>query len=383
MTHLKTEILKLLNQDGREKNIMAERQKQYKLGLLQYHCSQQETTPSAAIRLSNILPRNVIPQTGALYTGPDARSREFYRAVPSHLDVTTYQAAVLTMPYPMLDQAILTTPYPTPDQAISTTSYPMPDQAISTKPYSMLNHEMPIMPDTELDQGTTIDAHAKKTRIVRLVAIAVVLISALAFYLIWRPTSSVSSPPVVTQQNSSGISYKGSSSKRGATTDATSDSSGDIQVYILGAVRHAGVYTLPSDARVYQLLQDAGGPLPNADLVTLNLAAKLNDGQEVYVLAIGESLPPGLSTANSGVGSTASSSSTPDASSTPSAQGQQLVNINTATEDEMKQQLHISSKTAETIINYRQQNGPFTSVSQLSGVVSKSIYDKIKNEVTV
>ncbi len=52
---------------------------------------------------------------------------------------------------------------------------------------------------------------------------------------------------------------------------------------IVGAVRHPGVYTLPASARVYQLLQAAGGPLPNADLVALNMAAKLSDGQEVYV----------------------------------------------------------------------------------------------------
>jgi competence protein ComEA len=235
----------------------------------------------------------------------------------------------------------------------------------------MLDQAMPPMFDTELDQEMAMYAHAKKTRIIRLVAIAVVLISGLAFYLIWRPTSAASSLPVVTQQNASQIS-----SNNGTPADAAVNSSGSIEIYILGAVRRPGVYTLPADARVYQLLLAAGGPLPDADLVALNLAAKLNDGQEVYVTAIGES-PPGLSTSNSG------SSSTVDSSSTTSAQGQNLVNINTATAQEMETQLHVSSKTAQAIINYREQNGPFTSVSQLTQVVSKSIYNKIKNEVTV
>ena len=327
---------------------MAERQMQYKLGLLQYYCSQQDTVSNPAIQLSKLLP-------SAQYTEPDTRGRERYRAVPSDMDMATYHPAIPTAFSPILDQAIPTTPYPL-DQAMPTISYPMLDQA------------MPPMSDAELDQGMAIDAHAKKTLIMRLVAIAVVLISALAFYLIWRPASSASSLPVVTQQNASRTS-----SNNGTTTNVAVNSSGSIQIYILGAVRHPGVYTLPADARVYQLLLAAGGPLPNADLVALNLAAKLNDGQEIYVTAIGESPPLGLST----------SSSTVDSSSTPSAQGQSLVNINTATAQEMEKQLHISSKTAQAIINYREQHGPFTSVSQLTQVVSKSIYNKIKNEVTV
>jgi competence protein ComEA len=339
---------------------MAERQTQYKLGLLQYYCSQQDTIPNPAIQLSKILPSIGIPQTDDQYTKLDTRGRERYRAVPTDVDMTTYHPAISTTFRPIIDQAIPTTPYPIVDQTMPTISYPMLDQ------------EMPIMPDIEPDQGMAIDAHAKKIRIVRLVAIAVVLISALAFYLIWRPTSSASPLPVITPQNASRTS-----SNNGATTDAAVKSSGSLEIYILGAVRRPGVYTLPADARVYQLLLAAGGPLPNADLVALNLAAKLNDGQEVYVTAIGESPPSGLSTSNSG------SSSTANSSSTTSAQGQNLVNINTATAQEMETQLHISSKTAQAIINYRQQHGPFTSVSQLTQVVSNSIYDKIKNEVTV
>jgi competence protein ComEA len=59
------------------------------------------------------------------------------------------------------------------------------------------------------------------------------------------------------------------------------------------------------------------------------------------------------------------------------------VNVNTASADDLRQKLSISSKTAQSIVNYRQQHGPFTSVDQLLQVVSKSIYDKIKDKVTV
>ena len=61
----------------------------------------------------------------------------------------------------------------------------------------------------------------------------------------------------------------------------------------------------------------------------------------------------------------------------------QLVNINTATVDELRQNLHISSTTAQSIVNYRQQNGPFTSIDQLQLVISKTIYNKIKGLITI
>jgi len=344
---------------------MAQRQRQYRLGLLQYHFSQQETIPILAISPPSLLPNDATTQKDTVYTGPDPRSQAYHRTIPNNLDLTIYQA-VPTIPDLLSDQAIPTTPYPMQDQSILATPYPMQDQI------------MPIMSDIEPDQEMLIAAHTKKTRILRIAAGAFVLVVALALYFIWRPAPSISSSSLVTQQNFSGTAPKVSSKNNGTTTATTTSSGGDIQAYIVGAVQHPGVYTLPANARVYQLLQAAGGPLPNANLVALNLAAKLNDGQEVYVLAIGESLP---SVINSLLGTP---SGTPSAaSSAGSSSSQQLVNINTASADELRQKLSVSSKTAQTIVSYRQQHGPFTSVDQLSQVVSKSIYDKIKNKVTV
>jgi competence protein ComEA len=371
---------------------MSQRQTEYGLGLLQYHFSQQETSPHPVISPASMLPVNVAMQADVRYAGPDthdlALRRTRPRARPIEPDLTIHHA-IPTTPYPMRDQATPIMPYSMLDQEMPTMSYPVRDQATPIMPYSMLNQAIPIMsyPMLEreipmlpaLEEDQLVPTATKRIRVLRMAAIAVVLLSVLAFYFIWRPVSSASSLPVITQQNVSGTPPKASFSTSGTTTSATANSSGDIQVYILGAVKNPGVYTLAADARVYQLLQMAGGPLPKADLVALNLAAKLSDGQEVYVTLIGESPPSDLPSL---FGAYASSS--PSSSLTPTAIASgQLVNINTASETEMRQQLHISSKTAQTIITYRQQHGPFTSVAQLSGVVSKSIYDKIKNEVTV
>ena len=197
-----------------------------------------------------------------------------------------------------------------------------------------------------------------KLRKLRPLIILVIVGFGCALYFIWHTsaTNSSAAAPIVSHSFSTSIA---TSQKDTSSATTASVPTNTIQVYITGAVQHPGVYTLSSTARVYQLLQSAGGPLPDANLVALNLAEKLVDGQEIYVSKVGETPP--ITSTNQG----------------------QLVNINTASETDLRQKLHLSSKSALEIINYRQLHGPFTSVDQLLQAVSKTIYNKIKNEVTV
>lgn len=225
--------------------------------------------------------------------------------------------------------------------------------------------ETPVVEATELSelkQPVTL----RKQKLLRGVVLCLCLLLLLVFFLLWRSLTPTPATPTIMQQTISNISTPAALTN---SSDETGQSSTDqtIQVYILGAVKHPGVYTLPADARVYQLLRRAGGPLPTANLVALNLAAKLTDGQEIYVLSLGERLPASLNTSNSGT-STAS---------------EQTININTATEAEMEDVLHVSSTTAKKIIDYRTEHGPYTEVEQLLQVISQSIYDRIKSQITV
>ena len=223
--------------------------------------------------------------------------------------------------------------------------------------------EFDDIPDSFSPIPTTRNWNRKK--LTRIVAILIILALSIAIYFVWHTPASTNSSPVISQQNFSGTSSSGN-----VNTSSPLTTSGSLHIYIVGAIKHPGVYILPSGARVYLLLQAAGGPLPNADLVALNLAAPLSDGEEVYVTRIGEKPPSYLG----GV---------PGPGTNGSTNAGQLVNINTASVDEMRQNLHISSTTAQAIINYRQQNGPFTSIDQLQLVVSKTIYSKIKGLVTI
>lgn len=244
----------------------------------------------------------------------------------------------------------------------------------------------PQSPQLDISQQTTIShsavsnaatlsgsaAQASKRRAMQRIIVAVFALALIILiYVVWNPPTPTptASGSAITQQN-----FGSSSTSTNTNTSSSSTGDGNIQVYITGAVKKPGVYTLPTDARVYQLLKAAGGPQANANLVALNLAAKLTDGEEVYVTVVGEAPPtymggvPGPPNGTSG---------------TPGSSTSGLVNINTATVSELEQQLHVSSTTANNIVNYRTQNGNYTSVDQLLQVISTSIFNRIKNMVTV
>lgn len=231
----------------------------------------------------------------------------------------------------------------------------------------------------------------RKKRVLLTVAGGLALLIAAVLYFTWTgaPNAAGDTLQVTPQNFSSTSKVTSASSQTGNSTDSStggSTSSGSIQAYIVGAVKHPGVYTLEASARIYQLLKAAGGPLPKANLVMINLAAPLKDGEEVYIPVIGETIPAAVASGNIGGGGTTSSTNTTSSSTngtTNSTTTGGLVNINTASADEMRQQLHVSSKTAQAIISYRLQHGAYTSVSDLTNVISTAIYKRIKDMVTV
>ncbi|MBX5449964.1 ComEA family DNA-binding protein [Thermogemmatispora sp.] len=226
---------------------------------------------------------------------------------------------------------------------------------------------------------------AGKQRLLRAAALTLAGALILALYLLWPGVTPAETPWSPEISGGTAATLTPASGERqapigGLPTTATSavalSPTPVIQVYIVGAVHHPGVYALPTGSRVYRLLQVAGGPLPDANLVALNLAAVLHDGEEIYVTRVGETSPP-VSTIGSGADSSGTDPATSNNSSTA------LVNINTASVDELRQRLHVSTTTAQNIVNYRLQHGPYTAVEQLLQVVSRSIYDRIKNFVIV
>jgi competence protein ComEA len=138
-----------------------------------------------------------------------------------------------------------------------------------------------------------------------------------------------------------------------------------IQVSIGGAVATPGVVEVPVGARLQQVVDLAGGFATDADVSLLNLAGRVGDGEHIEIPSIG------------GGGS--------DQGLVPAASGVELIDINTAGIAELDELPGIGDVLAGRIIDYRETNGPFTSVDQLADIegISPRLVDQIRPFVTI
>lgn len=135
---------------------------------------------------------------------------------------------------------------------------------------------------------------------------------------------------------------------------AQSGSPALVVVDVAGKVRRPGLYRLPSGSRVDDAVKAAGGALNGVDLTSLNLAAKVGDGQQIVV---------GLPGAGAGGGPVAAG---PTSGATAAAGP---VDLNTATLDQLESLPGVGPVLGQQILDWRTEHGGFTSVSQLNDVV--------------
>jgi competence protein ComEA len=142
-----------------------------------------------------------------------------------------------------------------------------------------------------------------------------------------------------------------------------------LVVHVVGQVRRPGLYRLRDGARMADAVHRAGGALPDADLAALNLAAPLVDGVQVVVPGRAEVVRPrGASNGDTGaLGSTGP-----------------LVSLSSATVDELDQLPGVGPITAQKIVDYRTEHGPFASVDDLDAVpgIGPTRIDQLRDLVT-
>lgn len=151
-------------------------------------------------------------------------------------------------------------------------------------------------------------------------------------------------------------------------SEPTPEPSVSLVAYVTGAVLAPDVYQLPPGARVKDLVQAAGGLLPEADTEAINLAAPLSDAQHIHVPSIGEA----PSAEGAGLSADAGASSTG------------LLDLNRATAEQLDQLPGVGPTIAGRIVDFRDTNGPFGSPEDLAQVdgVGPALIAKIAPLVT-
>lgn len=207
--------------------------------------------------------------------------------------------------------------------------------------------------DQKLEES---DLNLTSTQVAGLTLLIIFLLAGcLVFYLRSRP-SPVKQDFYTTKSEKPSLEKKAPVRKK------------NLIVHVCGAVNNPGVFTLNEDERVVDALELSGGATAEANLDALNLAAKLKDGQKIYVPKEGEQV-------NVNVTESTESGSEEDA----------LIDLNTATAEELDSLPGVGEVLAQRIIDYRKSKGSFSDIEQLRNVggIGPKKFEDLKDKVAI
>lgn len=146
-----------------------------------------------------------------------------------------------------------------------------------------------------------------------------------------------------------------------------------IVIHIAGQVVNPGIVELNKDARIVEAIEAAGGITSEANLDKINLAYVLEDGMKIYIPSTKDGEETGYVTTENTGNSTSSSNQTI------------RININTASSEDFEKIPGIGSSIASRIVEYRKENGKFSSIEDIKNVsgIGEAKFKNIKNYIYV
>ena len=191
-------------------------------------------------------------------------------------------------------------------------------------------------------------------------ALVIILTSAAAFIYLYGKSETISIETSAKTRETGG-----------STTEEKASSSDTVFVDVSGCIKTPGVYELPYGSRIFEAIEKAGGFTKHADRALINQAETITDGMKINV-------PDKRDSEGSDSGEVhVSGNGASDAGT--------LININTAGSEELQQISGIGPVTAEKIIRYREENGAFGSVEDITNVsgIGEKTLEKMKPQITV
>jgi competence protein ComEA len=240
------------------------------------------------------------------------------------------------------------------------------DSDADTDPNSLLPRWLPDG-STQQDGGwlARVRADPGRAGAIALAAIAAIAVLVTVFTLMREqpaPVMSAKLPPVDMAATAS----------RGPSPGPSTRPNQPVVVSVVGLVHTPGLVTLAPGARIADALKAAGGSIDGADTVGLNMARQVDDGEQIVVGMAPVKGQPAVLGSSVSSGSVSPGSAAPGPPSSPSrpAKGAPtaLVNLNTATVEQLDTLPGVGPVRAAAIVAWRNANGKFTSVDQLGEV---------------
>jgi len=152
--------------------------------------------------------------------------------------------------------------------------------------------------------------------------------------------------------------------------ESTEAKNNSVYVYISGEVVNPGVYEIEEGERITTLVDIAGGFTENAFTVNINMAQKLSDEDHIHIENINNINEDDIVIASY---------------DNKKSSDKGLVNINTATLEELKVLPSVGDVTAQNIIDYRERNGKFNDIDDLKNVtrIGTKTFEKLKDLISV
>lgn len=182
------------------------------------------------------------------------------------------------------------------------------------------------------------------------VGISVVLIAVI--FTVFRSQQAFSTSGELSEASAIATSSLESSGDSSGGSESSANLVGKVHVHVVGAVAKPGVYELDTSSRVIDAIEAAGGANEDADLQQVNMARLLSDGEQIRVLTAQEA----ALTSQSGAASA-------------------LLNLNSATAEQLEELPGVGPALAARILDWRESNGSFKNVEDLSSV--SGIGDKL------
>lgn len=203
-------------------------------------------------------------------------------------------------------------------------------------------------------------------------AVVIVLIGLIVAFIGFNNSADASSFEVV----------ESGGEEQNAASDAVSDSENtksQVCVYVTGCVTNPGVVYLDEGARIADAIEACGGMTDQASKSSLNLAQVIQDGEQISVPSIEEVEASRYAAPND-----ANSTESTQSSGSLSASSDK-VNINTADVAQLQTLNGIGESKAKKIVDYREKNGLFKSIDDLSNVsgIGEKTVENLKDSICI